>query len=87
MPASSQEAIKFYEGDLPSALMMATEYRMWVRKWQQPQATSEDALPKKFVDVYIHCCEPPAFPNIVVLLHIALTLPSLLVKARGVLAS
>ena len=74
MPASLQETIKFYEDDLPSASMMATEYRMWVRKWHQQQATSEDALPKKLVDVY-SSCESLAFPNIVVLLRIALTLP------------
>ena len=30
MPASLQEAIKFYEGDLPSASMMPVEYRMYM---------------------------------------------------------
>lgn len=76
MPASLHEAITFYEDDLPSASMMPTEYRMWVRKWQQQQETSqaENALPRKLVDVYSRC-EPLAFPNIVVLLRIALTLP------------
>ena len=74
MPASLQETIKFYEDDLPSASMMATEYSIWVRKWHQQQATSEDALPKKLVDVY-SSSESLSFPNIVVLLCTALTLP------------
>lgn len=79
MPASLHEAVTFYSDDLPSPVLMATEYRMWVRKWQS--STSQSDLPKKLIDLYRQC-EPLAFPNIIVLLRIALTLPNIIVLLR-----
>ena len=63
-------AAKFYEDDLPQSVMLPTEYRLWIRKWRQhgPEA------PKKLVDA-LYSCDITAFPNIRVLLKLALTVP------------
>ena len=45
---------------------------MWIRMWKQKQ--SENELPRKLVDVY-KACDCLNFPNIHILLQLALTLP------------
>ena len=45
---------------------------MWIRMWKQKQ--SENKLPRKLVDVY-KACDCLNFPNIHILLQLALTLP------------
>ena len=70
MPQNLFAAITFYEPDLPNTAMVSIEYRRWVRKWKQD--TSD--LPKKLVDVF-QACDPTTFPNVRVLLQLALTLP------------
>ena len=52
--------------------MFPTEYRMWFRMWKQKQ--SGDELPRKLIDVY-KACDYLNFPNIHILLQLALTLP------------
>ncbi len=46
---------------------------MWVNKWKQ-QTTSGNELPNKLVDV-LDACSSLQFPNLSVLLRLALTLP------------
>ena len=70
MPQDLVQAVTFYEQDLPHAAIMPTEYRMWVRKWKQHGSD----VPKKLADV-LQGCDHTAFPNIGVLLRLALTLP------------
>ena len=63
-------AAEFYIEDLPQLVMLPTEYRLWIRKWKQqgPEA------PKKLIDAYLSC-DVTTFPNIKVLLPLALTVP------------
>ena len=50
--------------------MLSTEYRFWIRKWQQHGSE----VPKKLVDAF-KSCDSTAFPNNKILLHLALTDP------------
>jgi len=70
LPEELVNAAEFYKEDLPLSVMLPTEYRLWIRKWRQhgPEA------PKKLVDA-LHSCDVTAFPNIRVLLQLALTVP------------
>ena len=69
IPVKLKSAVEFYSRDLPHAILFPTEYRMWVNKW------SEDGPgPKKLVDV-LSACDSTSFPNIHVLLQLALTFP------------
>ena len=70
MPQNLAQVVAFYEPDLPHPTMVPIEYRMWVRKWKQH--TSD--FPKKLIDV-LQACDPVTFPNVRVLLQLALTLP------------
>ena len=51
--------------------MFPTEYRMWVWKWKQ-EPPSE--FPSTLADA-LQACDATTFPNIKVLLQLALTLP------------
>ena len=61
--------------DVPEVLaqavpvMFPTEYRIWVRKWKQHDS---DNISTKMIDA----CDCSTFPNIKVLLHLALTIPT-----------
>ena len=72
VPAELALTVDFYESDLPHSVMFTTEYQMWMRKWKQSDSSTE--VPKKLVDV-LQGCDGTAFPNIRVLLQLALTLP------------
>ena len=72
IPDDLFKAAEFYKEDAPHSVMLPTEYRMWVSKWQQ-HTTKKDA-PKKLVDAFF-ACDRVTFPNIRVLLHLALTMP------------
>ena len=50
--------------------MFSTEYRMWFRKWKELGS----GAPQKLVDV-LSACDEVTFPNIKVLLKLALTVP------------
>jgi hypothetical protein len=70
-PAKLKLVVDFYSSDLPNPPLLPTEYCLWVLKWKQ-QDSSE--LPMILVDVF-QACSSLQFPNIHVLLYIALTLP------------
>ncbi len=67
VPMELAQSVQFYKSDLPHSVMFSIEYRMWVRKWNCFDAE----LP---VDTLKVCCHI-TFPNIYVLLQLALTLP------------
>ena len=50
------------------------EYRMWVRKWKHCSLGSSTEVPTRIVDT-LQQCDETEFPNIFVLLKLALTLP------------
>ena len=52
--------------------MFPIQYRMWVRKWKNDIVSS--AVPTELVDA-LQACHQWTFPNIRVLLHLALTIP------------
>ena len=70
IPKEIFEAVCFYEQDLPSVAMFPTEYRMWVRKWKMDDCV----VPVKLIDAFC-ACHSMTFPNLHVLLQLALTLP------------
>lgn len=63
-------AVDYYKADLPLPVMFPTEYRMWVRKWKD----NSSEAPIKLVDA-LSACDAITFPNIKVLLKLALTVP------------
>ena len=46
LPDELAKAVDFYRNDLPHAVILPTEYRMWVAKWKQPDCNA----PEKLVD-------------------------------------
>ena len=70
LPEELVQAAEFYNEDLPHSVMLSTEYKFWVRKWQQHGLE----VPKKLVDAF-KSCDSTAFPNIKILLQLALTVP------------
>ena len=73
LPTELAQAADLYTEDLPHSVMLSTEYNMWVTKWKQQHAASAD-VPNKLVDA-LHSCSAIQFPNLHVLLRVALTLP------------
>ena len=80
IPKGLNDAVDFYRSDLPNASVFllnivcnripyVTEYRMWARRWKQ-----ESSYPENLIDV-LKVCDETAFPNIRVLLQLALTFP------------
>ena len=70
IPEDLTKDVDFYNDDLPHPAMFPTEYRMWVRKWK----SESSAVSPKLVEA-LQACDRWTFPNIRVLLHIALTIP------------
>ena len=75
MPRDLVQAREFYSQDLPHPVMLHREYQKWVLKWKEfkPDAANPD-LPKKLIDVFKQC-DAVSYPNLHVLLQLALTLP------------
>ena len=71
IPPELAQAVDFYRSDLPHSVVFPVEYRMWRRKWKHTVSTE---APNKLVDV-LQVCSNTSFPNICVLLQLALTLP------------
>ena len=67
LPEELVQPAEFYNEDLLYSLMLSTEYRFWVRKWQQHGSE----VPKNLVDAF-KSCDTTAFPNIKILLHLVL---------------
>lgn len=75
LPDKLAETAKMYSDDMPHSQMLPTEYSMWIRKQKQRlHDTSRDDLPSNLVDVFQNC-NSLQFPNIHILLRLALTLP------------
>ena len=72
LAAELNHVVEYHSEDLSHPLLFSTEYDMWIQKWKQYQDISE--VSNKLVDAF-HVCSPLQFPNMSVLLHIALTLP------------
>ena len=70
IPDELDQVVAFYSEDLPHPVMLPIEYRMWVMKWKEPGGDTH----KKLVDA-LEACDATSFPNIHVLLRLALTLP------------
>ena len=68
-----RQAVDYYKDDLLNQRMFSVEHRMWVRKWKQC-SSSQGKVSRKMVDAFQKCDETE-FPNISVLLKLALTLP------------
>ena len=69
LPTELAKVVQTYEGDLKHPLMMEIEYNLWRLKWKNSEHT-----PKKLIDVF-QACSSLQFPNLHILLQIALTLP------------
>lgn len=65
------QAVEFYQCDMPHGVVFPVEYSMWVRKWQQCDPAN---VPKKMIDA-LKTCDRTQFPNLYVLLQLALTIP------------
>ena len=63
-------AVDLYKGDLPHAVMITTEYSLWMRKWKE----CISAVPETLMEA-VQEYSTFAYPNLNVLFHIALTLP------------
>ena len=80
LPTELAQAADLYTVDLPHPLMLSTEYSMWVTKWKLQHAAKAD-VPNKLVDA-LHSCSSLQFPNLHVMLHVALTLPITLCESE-----
>lgn len=77
-PAELAKAVETYKDDLPHPVMMETEYALWRMKWN---SDTNQTQPQKLVDAY-KACTSLQFPNIHILLQIALTLPITLCESE-----
>ena len=69
IPEALTRAVELFQGDLPHAVMFPMEYDSWVRERKEcstPPVSLADALQK---------CSTLSYPNLTVLLKIAMTLP------------
>ena len=72
MPTELAIAADFYKDDLLHSLMLPMEYGMWIKKWKQCEKSSE--IPNKLIDA-LKAFNSLLFPNLLILLQLALTLP------------
>ena len=70
IPEELTKAVKLFEGDLPHAVMFRIEYNSWVREWKE----CSTSVPVSLADT-LQKCSTISYPNLTVLLKIALTLP------------
>lgn len=63
-------AVKYYRDDIPCIEMFSIEYSLWVRQWKD----WESEVPKSLTGA-LRECNNMAYPNLMVLLQLALTLP------------
>ena len=62
LPEELVHVAEFYNEDLPHSVMLSTEYRFWIRKWQ----LHGSEVSKKLVDAF-KSCDSTAFANITTL--------------------
>lgn len=70
IPDDLASAVELFKGDLPHDVMFSTEYFSWVREWKGCSTTIPDTLVGALEN-----CSSLSYPNLAVLLKIALTLP------------
>ncbi len=70
VPNQLSEAVQFFLQDLPLSVMFPLEYNSWVREWKACSTSVPDTLADT-----IQKCNTITYPNLMVLLKIALTLP------------
>ena len=70
IPEDLAKAVELFKSDLPHAVMLKTEYSSWVREWKECSTTVPDTLVGALRE-----CSSLSYPNLSVLLKIALTLP------------
>ena len=79
LPKELAQAVEIYkDDDCPRSVMLSTEYGMWIREWKQHNRSE---LPNRVVDA-LQACSVIQFPNLHVLLQIALTLPITLCESE-----
>ena len=67
LPEELVQAGKFYQADLPHAIMLPVKYQMWVTKWKVPGCNTLE----KLVDAF-KVCDAISSPNIKFLLYFLL---------------
>ena len=70
IPNQLTEAVELFSDDLPHAVMFPIEYDSWVREWKECSTSVPDTLADS-----LEKCSTISYPNMIVLLKIALTLP------------
>ncbi|MCG8622768.1 MAG: hypothetical protein MJE68_12330 [Proteobacteria bacterium] len=86
IPQELSGAVDFYKNDLPNQVMFPTEFRMWVRKWRMESQSHNSEVPSRLVDA-LQACDATTYPNIKILLQVALTLPEHHVNVSKVLVN
>jgi len=69
MPQQLKHAVQLFSDDLPHPVMFSVEYNSWVREWKH-STTVPQTLTESLVK-----CSSISYPNLKVLLTVALTLP------------
>ena len=70
IPEELTKAVELFWGDLPHAVMFRIGYNSWVREWKECSTSA----PVSLADT-LQKCSTISYPNLTVLLKIALTLP------------
>ena len=73
VPKQLTEAVKLFSDDLPHAVMFPIEYDSWVREWKECSTSVPDTLADT-----LEKCSTISYPNLIVLLKIALMRLSML---------
>ena len=72
IPQPLADVVELYSDDLPHSVMFSIEYNSWVREWK----ACSTAIPQTLTEALEICSSRSiAYPNLTVLLKIALTLP------------
>ena len=70
IPQQLLDAVQVFSEDLPHSVMFSVEYNSWVREWKSCSTTVPQTLTEA-----LEKCSPISYPNLKVLLKVALTLP------------
>ncbi len=70
VPEELTKAVESFNIDLPHSVMFPIEYNSWVREWK----SSSNSVPDTLAET-LEKCSSISYPNLIVLLKLALTLP------------
>ena len=70
IPQQLTDAVQMFSDDLPHSVMFSIEYNSWVREWK----SCSTSVPQTLTEA-LEKCSTISYPNLKVLLQIALTLP------------